>query len=193
MKILQLITNLISIALLVFTSQLMDSFTPDEPPNSAPRIHKTLLIDRAFTEEEAEFITMAAIEWSNATNHVVDIDVVQLPNDEELLLLNSIIITHASPDSPDVLIREAVTGDVVLGLYSRRLGIGVIQIVSSRIIESQYKAVVLHELGHALGLDHNEGLEGVDTLMCPYIDFAADHITPTDLKKFCKLYDCSKN
>lgn len=189
MKYLLLITNLISMALLVITTQIVAPQSAERPSH----IHKTLLVDRNFTDEELMLIMSAATEWTEATHHVAEIDVIQLPNDNEMLSFDSIIVTNASPDSPDILIQEAVTAHSTLGLYTRRQGLDVVEIVSSRIPKEQYRTVVLHELGHAFGLEHAPGLDGIDTLMCPYIEFGANHITPTDLENFCKLYKCSKN
>lgn len=184
-----LFTNLISIALLVVATQLADSFIP--PPKEYPaHSHKTLLLDRDFDSDEVAFITMAALEWSEVTHHVVDIDVIQLPNHDEMLTPDSVIVNSVSPDSPDILIQESIDGHTIFGLRTTRSGVDVIEIVSERISDKQYKEVVLHEIGHVLGLDHIEGLEGVDTLMCPYIEFGADHITAADLHAFCKLYPC---
>lgn len=189
MKFLLLFTNFLSVALLVVASQLSNLII--DPPREYPNhIHRTLFLDREFSEEEAETITIAALEWTEATNYVLDLSIVKLPNQNELIGKDDILITSVSPDSPDIMVSEFKSGHVLLGLYSRKDELDSIQLVSSRITEKQYKAVVLHELGHAFGMDHIEGLDGIDTLMCPFIEFGSGHITHTDLVNFCKLYHC---
>lgn len=184
-----LFTNLLTIILLVFATQLISYFS-EVTPEYPNHVHKTLLLDRQLDSEEVIFITQAAWEWTEATNHIVEIDVVQLPNKEELLNEDAILVMNASPDYPNILIQEAIEKKIILGLYTKQNGLNIIELVSERITDKQYKEVILHELGHALGLPHNEENLGMDTLMSPYIEFGTDHITQTDLDSFCKLYHC---
>jgi predicted Zn-dependent protease len=65
-----------------------------------------------------------------------------------------------------------------------------IGIVRSRIEDYEFKEVMMHELGHVLGLKHNLGDDGTGTLMYPDVNLGSDTITDTDLKNFCKLYGC---
>ena len=86
-----------------------------------------------------------------------------------------------------------MSGNNILGLFDKKSIIPCIILVSNRILENDYKAVVLHELGHSLGLEHNEGINGIDTLMYPSIDLGSNHITFRDGQQFCKLYHCDPN
>lgn len=164
-------------------------------PNSnySEYTHHTLLIDRSFTREEASDITSAAYEWMKETNHRVIFDIVYLPNTREKLTKDCILIVKVGPDYPDILIYDLNNHNTVLGLYVNTQAIPTIELVSERMNRTTFRMVALHELGHALGLDHNEGLDGVNTLMYPTIDLGSDCITFTDLEKFCKLHHCDPN
>lgn len=163
-----------------------------EPSEFPSYTHKTLLVDRNFDEKEKEFITLAALEWSQATNNRVDFTIIYLPNKYSKIDDDTIIVVKASPDYPEILLANVNNNGeaVTLGLYDNRGPINFIDLVSDYIDYDDFKAVVLHELGHALGLKHDSSSEGLDTLMYPTINFSANHITPHDIKNFCKLYHC---
>ena len=188
MKMLFIFTSFVSIVLLVILSQITPMSL--EVPQQATYMRKTLFLDRTFTEDEVEYITSAALEWTDKTNHTIDFNVVILPNMEEFFGPDDILVVKASPDYPDILVKDIESGNATLGLYTSKIDMNVIYLVSSRITNEKYKAVMLHELGHALGLDHNEGWEGINTLMYAYADLSASHITNKDLIIFCEKYKC---
>ena len=66
---------------------------PDKHSKTYPeQIHVNLYIDREFTEDEQEVIIAAALEWSTATNHIVEYDIIQLPTKDAIELDDSLII-----------------------------------------------------------------------------------------------------
>lgn len=167
-------------------------------------VHTTLYVDRNFDDEEFTSIVEAALEWSTTTNHIVEYDVVQLPlhNKQKVQLTNSIIFIKASPDTPEVIVLDSSQGNKTLGFFNENAALPCISLVTDRLSLETYKAVVLHELGHSLGLRHLEGLENIDTLMFPYtsilinktvIPTGSEHITLRDGRQFCKLYHCDPN
>ena len=170
-----------------------------EPKPYPNHIHSTLYLDRNFDDFEQEAITKAALEWTSTTNHIVEFDIVQLPAHEKIDIAYAVIITKVSPDYPNVIILDAENGDNTLGYYDRNSVIPHIALVTDRLKDDKYSSVVLHELGHSLGLEHLEGSENLDTLMYPYVNIivngislpaGSDHITLKDGQKFCKLYHC---
>ena len=180
---------LTSLCLLILFFKVAIVYHPGEPsyPN---HIHKTLFLDRDFDADEQTYIIQAALEWTEATNHVVEFDVYTLPSSKQIEISDSIIINKVNPDNAEILIPDSMNGQTTLGIFNKNSAIDSIDIIAERLDETYYKAVVLHELGHALGLEHNEGIDGMGTLMYPSMNWAAHEITQTDLNNFCHLYHC---
>lgn len=156
-------------------------------------VHTSIYIDRNFSSEEQEYITAAALDWSINTNHIIDYDIIPLPSSEKISLVNSLIFIKMSPDNPNIILLDHAKKNTTLAFYNESGPLPFIAVVSDRLDEDNYKEVMLHELGHSLGLEHVKGDDGLDTLMYPYVELGATHITPTDLKQFCKLYRCDAN
>lgn len=167
-----------------------------DPPkeNHLTHIEKSIYIDRTFTIQQKYIIEVAAAEWQNTTKGIVKFKVVRLPTSEVLDPTKSIIIVNTNSDDPDIIELDAFArnNSYHLGWTNMNHVIPNIKIVSSRIKTSEkFKSTILHELGHAIGLSHNEGKSGELTLMYPAIDLGADHITEKDLQKFCQKYSCN--
>lgn len=196
LRFLTLFSNLVCIFLLVVAMNVCEIYFPPAPEYPS-HIHKTLFLDPKFSSAEKEDIILAAIEWSNATNHIVSLDVVSIPAPDDLMDQTSILVIRSEYYDPDIIIKDATSKALTLGLHFETDGLEVIKLVPERIANKAsqfaFKTVVLHEIGHSLGLDHNEGLAGIGTLMSPFIDNDADHITHKDLVNFCKLYHCDAN
>lgn len=158
-------------------------------------VHKTLYVDRYLDDDAFEQISYAAIRWSIATNHIIDYDVVRMPIYDHKEIANpedSIVIILVSPENPDIIQSDTENQDSTLAVYKDRCtSLPVIELVIERIYDPQtLQAVLMHEMGHSVGLKHNEGVDGIGTLMYPNITEGADIITQTDRENFCKLYQC---
>ena len=157
--------------------------------NYPTEVHRTIYVDRNLDNWRLEEIISAAIEWHEATKGLVTFDVEKLPQDN-IDPNNSLIMIEITPDFPEIIIMENKNHNLILGFYNNENGWPYIALVTSRLDENDFKSVVLHELGHSLGLEHNKGVNGIGSLMYPSIEGAATHITNRDLDNFCKLYKC---
>lgn len=167
------------------------------PPKEYPsHVHKTLYVDRHFTNDQFVLIAWAAIRWSQATNHIIDYDVIRLPMDHEETINsnNAIIVMMISPDHPNIITLDKFNMGTTLGLYNPDDPIPTISFVEGRFDDAdQFEQAAMHEMGHSVGLHHNHGIEGTLTLMFPSIGLAENYITEKDMINFCKLYHCNPN
>lgn len=151
-------------------------------------VHKTLYVDRNLSDDDFDLIVSAAYEWHAATKNMVSYDVVRLPH-QNIDAKNSIVIVIVSIDFPQVITLD--TPDTIsLAYYDDSGTVPYIGLVPDRIQDAMYKTVIMHELGHSLGLKHSDIIEGIGTLMYPYIDIGSDKITHADLQQFCQIYGC---
>jgi len=161
-------------------------------PHTLP-VHKTLYLERGIDDEEMIHILQATLEWSEATNGQVIFDVKRLPQ-QNLMPLDAIVIYNVTPDYPDIILLDAVKKFSTLGYFNNDRGLDYIALVETRISDRDFTPVIMHELGHSLGLEHPDTEDhpeiGIGSLMHSTIDEGSNHITDLDLKQFCTLYHC---
>jgi hypothetical protein len=176
-----------------------DIATPIVQSTSTERslpIHKTLYLERAIYDSEMMYIIEAAIEWNIATDGQVIFDIEVLPQ-HNILMSDALIIYNVSIDNPDIILMDSNSHMITLGYFNERTMLPYIALVEERISDNRGVSVVLHELGHSLGLEHPNSKEhpeiGLGDLMYSNVDMGSDHITSGDLKQFCNLYHCDSS
>lgn len=177
---------LITTVLLAF----YDAFYIKPSLSSSTNIHKTLYLDKEFSQEEVKTITDAANEWTETTNHIAEFDVVQLPTNK-IDTVNGILVVKITHWEPEILFSDTISlqNTRILGYYNPVKPMPTINLVYDRLGRNAYD-VMLHELGHAVGLSHNPE---TFTLMYPNINEGVNYITYSDFVGFCKIYHCDPN
>ncbi len=175
----------------VATPLLQHKYSNSTAEHTLP-VHKTLYLERGIYDDEVFAIMEAASEWYDDTNGQVVFDIKMLPQ-PNINPADAVVMFNVTPDFPETIMLDHMNHHSTLGCTNRDAFLPYIWFVDERIALPEYPAVAMHEMGHALGMDHIEGLEGIFTLMYPSMDLGSPHITETDLKYFCKLYHCDSN
>jgi len=184
---------IISALLLIGFAELAAPLVASIQPHHTLPVHKTLYLERGISEDQMYHILQASMEWNEATNGQVIFDIKRLPQ-QNFVPLNAIIIFNVTPDYPDIILLDNFKNHSTLGYFNNDRGLNYIALVDQRITDNDYDTVVMHELGHSLGLEHPDSEDhpeiGIGTLMHSTIDTGSNHITDFDLKQFCHLYHC---
>lgn len=156
-------------------------------------VHKTLYVQRTMYDDQVLHLIEAAEEWHDATNGDVTFDIKMMPQ-QDIKWGDGIIVMNVTPDYPEIIMLDIGNRHTTLGLYNTHEGLPTIELVDERIDAEHESAVMLHEMGHSLGLEHPDDAEhpirGMGSLMFSSIVYGNEHITDFDLKQFCRLYHC---
>ena len=154
------------------------------------KMERHLYIDETFTTQDDFMIGLAAAQWEKKTDGLVTFKMHYLVNSAEFVTLEdskAITIVKVGVNDPFTEEAENEAGNL-LGLYTRRFHNELIALNVDRIDSAlEMRATTMHELGHALGLDHNPRKF---TLMYPSEEFGGHSITNYDLEEFCYIYFC---
>jgi hypothetical protein len=164
-------------------------------------VHKTLYISNKFSDLQILAIKQEAMVWQNKTNAIASFDFDKLEgnylkatsNINDSLLINKVDAEDLTVQAVDLKAQKDYHNSNCLSLafYDTAKGpIPYIGIVDERINSMDiFQKVFLHELGHALLLDHDPS---TNAIMYKYVDkTTSDTVSKMDLAAFCKIYSCA--
>lgn len=160
------------------------------PPASTVRSYK-ILLNKDVPSNRVGLILEAAFEWVTASSGAVVFEVVyaDFPYEQENLPIppdgEMWIYTAPNPDKDSKTIgfcRWWVASDSRRPVKSRIW-------IQDNLAPRLYYLTALHEIGHGLGLTHQED-KNVSSIMYPFITDVGDHPTCDDRKRLCALWEC---
>ncbi len=160
------------------------------PPASTIRSYK-ILVNKDIPSNRIGLILDAASEWVTVSSGAVVFEVTyaDFPHDREHLPVppegEMWIYTDPNPDKDSKTIGYCswwTTKGSMLPVKSR---IWIQDNLAPRI----YYLTALHEIGHGLGLTHQEN-KSIPAIMYPFITDNGDHPTCDDRQRLCALWGC---
>lgn len=157
-----------------------------------------LTVDTSFTDHEVELIASAADEWEIATGGIAHVEMTieaQQPLKHIIKRVDAEEDIRTSPsdsigygDIPhETLIpglhRTAISAEIYPQRIKHVIASGVYGSTVS--YDDLFRQVVLHELGHHFGLDHDSN---ENSLMFPFAETFC--ITTIDIAQFCSIHGC---
>lgn len=154
-------------------------------------VHKKVYVSSDFDQHELSLIKQAAEEWKVETHGLATFEV-NYGFDSEVYesiigKSDSMVVTKSGVNEPLVIALDIIVRRNILGYFITYFKVQTILLVPDRMIDDDYyRAVIIHEMGHSIGLSH---LNKEETIMHDSMD-ETYHLTKTDIRWFCRAYYC---
>lgn len=173
-------------------------------------------IDNTLSDEEIKSIMTAMSDWSVATGTRVVFDEVKIVPEIQTKIQfteDDALCESPSKDEPNLLVFRRIESNdpaviemdkalfqkfsdkrITLAFTRSMCQKTVVYIISSRsysLGSVAVTALMRHEIGHVLGIDHHDELRGY-SIMTSLLDDYPNCITKQDVELFCQRFDCAE-
>lgn len=171
----------------------------------SPKSFKIFVDDRLVQDGRLSQIIQAAKNWEISTNYIVsfNIQIIDHADDSMFLTLHQmrIIPNKDIDDSIYIIFANSkllknngyeVNGQVLALCTQEVNSYRVISIVQNQLTPQavdKFDRLIMHELGHALGLSHTN--PKVVAMLNPTLPFWPKCLNKIDLENFCEVWNCS--
>lgn len=157
-----------------------------------PLVTKRLYVDDTFQLSEIRCIEEAADRWTRRTKGLAKIVVVPITQGKDTIPSNTtiddILLVRSTSDTAIVFFIERLSGAALYGYHQALRDHSEITLVVDRYSTNTVcVSVVMHELGHSMGIHHNDD---PTSLMYGGVDGMPTAITRRDLTDFCSVHGC---
>lgn len=160
------------------------------------RIHFLIKVGEGFSEFQKMLIAAGMAEWKRALNPVIsfDLEFVPLIKDDIYFMSEKERYQSFADDEIYIMIvpaKESEDKPNRLAYFSSEYIVSFIGIINERLEDQDmvmYRSVIIHELGHAFGLDHSTSLG--ESVMTEFVNDSANCITEEDIERVCEMWCC---
>lgn len=148
----------------------------------SPTHHYEVFVDPRFNRAQHDMVIDAVHEWQTSTNDTVTFSFTDKPVSSQPIIVilpasQTWLKQHFKPKTP---IGEAMLRGVDTNIF-----------LATDMSNRNFYETSLHELGHALGLEHDDRLEHMLlTVMTSHCGDSSDHLTCLDMRAFCREWNC---
>jgi hypothetical protein len=183
----------ITFSLLFYVFKIACEVYPVKTTDFQTHIHWNLYIDKNIDPSHVMIIKIAADRWTKATNHIAEFNVEVLSAENRNFARHdpqALIVTVITEDNSDIIRMDEDNRESTVAYCNVRASIPTLAYVDGRVDDKDFEKITMHELGHALKLEHTNGPFGAGHIMYHTTNLMSEGITKEDLEQFCKVYHC---
>lgn len=141
-------------------------------------------VGSGFTKEQEQMVRDAMMEWQTSTRETVRFNEYRIVNYSQSVI---VILPSYQNELARKYGKNEIGRDNWFGSDNEAF-------IAIDLDKRDFYETTLHEIGHALGLDHDDApAHEHKQVMNKHSDLSSDHLTCLDMRAFCRVWDCNPN